>query len=631
MTVAEVTGSSESCTAACTLRSIKTESDATCDGIDDDCSGTPDEDYVPAACGVGACARASRCLGGEEVLCTQGSPAVETCNGVDDNCDGNADEGFAGKACDGEDGDSCALGTVRCDAGGSHCDGDLAPPGNGDLDFEGVSNGDELAGVTDPCASDAPLGPAGFRLGPAAGHAGSGGDVYRSIALDHEQRLVVSGWARSTLGTLRGMVLRFLGDGTLDPTFADGGVWMTTAMEGRNVWLRAVAVDSAGNILVAGAQEQGYDVIPVLLRLDPDGALDDGYGAAGSATGMPQHGFYARAHHAKNGTDCNWPLADTKNHFVALAIDAQDRAVVVGASSYRHIVAENALMARFGADGSLDVEGFNATDARCAGGMRGFHMNGRDAWLSFGTTSSGDDSFRDVAIEPSGRILAVGPANGATDGLIAAFDAGGDLDPSFLYGLRYRIDVVGNSASEPYYRVAIAPAGVPIYAVGFHSREYRALVAQFDQTGYFGSATVPIAADVYGTAVEGGPEKGLFSLAFKVPLYDPGYQISQAAAVDSAGRLVLAIQRGYGGGTAPYASGTIWLARLLKSGAMDSTFGIAGHTTIPTPGQSPYGGGEKDQIWDMAIDARGRIVAVGESAERGLLLRFGSDGLPDKD
>ncbi|MCU0671411.1 MAG: MopE-related protein [Myxococcota bacterium] len=73
--------------------------DATCDGIDDDCDGFDDEDYGPTstACGVGACAAAgaTSCSGGVEVdSCTPGMPAANdaTCDGVDDDCDGSVDE-----------------------------------------------------------------------------------------------------------------------------------------------------------------------------------------------------------------------------------------------------------------------------------------------------------------------------------------------------------------------------------------------------------------------------------------------------------------------------------------------------------------------------------------------------------
>ena len=98
--------------------------DATCDGVDNDCSGATDEDVVAQAtsCGLGACAATglTTCVDGiAGSSCVAGTPAPvdNDCDGVDEDCDGATDEGFApiSRIC----GDSCAGGAAitTCVAG----------------------------------------------------------------------------------------------------------------------------------------------------------------------------------------------------------------------------------------------------------------------------------------------------------------------------------------------------------------------------------------------------------------------------------------------------------------------------------------------------------------------------------
>ncbi|MFT3923323.1 MAG: hypothetical protein QM778_12385 [Myxococcales bacterium] len=77
------------------------DSDATCDGVDDDCDGTRDEDYAVAdtsPCGVGSCRDRSvvaHCDVGGLLACQPGAPLAAndaTADGVDDDCDGAVDE-----------------------------------------------------------------------------------------------------------------------------------------------------------------------------------------------------------------------------------------------------------------------------------------------------------------------------------------------------------------------------------------------------------------------------------------------------------------------------------------------------------------------------------------------------------
>ncbi len=81
-----------------------TGDDADCDGLDNNCNGQTDENFVsePTSCGTGVCAAvgATTCDGGViGDTCTPGRPTTtcdDDCNGLDDNCDGFTDESFVG-------------------------------------------------------------------------------------------------------------------------------------------------------------------------------------------------------------------------------------------------------------------------------------------------------------------------------------------------------------------------------------------------------------------------------------------------------------------------------------------------------------------------------------------------------
>jgi len=68
--------------------------DVTCDGVDDDCDGAVDDDWVGESCGVCGCASEATCVNGVETACTPRPAAAEVCDGLDNNCDCRIDEGL---------------------------------------------------------------------------------------------------------------------------------------------------------------------------------------------------------------------------------------------------------------------------------------------------------------------------------------------------------------------------------------------------------------------------------------------------------------------------------------------------------------------------------------------------------
>jgi hypothetical protein len=121
--------------------------DSTCDGVDDDCDGALDEDYVsvPTACGVGACADAgsTECVGGQVTsTCQPRPPAADdaTCNGVDDDCDGSVDEDFEALQTTCGVGACAATGTRSCVSGQVEDSCSASAPALGDASCDGVDD-----------------------------------------------------------------------------------------------------------------------------------------------------------------------------------------------------------------------------------------------------------------------------------------------------------------------------------------------------------------------------------------------------------------------------------------------------------------------------------------------------------
>jgi hypothetical protein len=105
-----------------------------CDGVDNDCDGSVDEDHANSvtSCGVGACEATGvlECVAGALVAdCQPGTPAAvdAVCDGVDDDCDGSVDEDFPLQSCATGQPGICGPGTTRCEGGLEFCGADQLP------------------------------------------------------------------------------------------------------------------------------------------------------------------------------------------------------------------------------------------------------------------------------------------------------------------------------------------------------------------------------------------------------------------------------------------------------------------------------------------------------------------------
>ncbi len=329
-----------------------------------------------------------------------------------------------------------------------------------------------------------------------------------------------------------------------------------------------VAIDAQGRIVAVGRTD-GPGPNGLIARYTGAGVLDTTFNA-GSVHGAPG---YVNAEDVPGGND--------SNAYSGVAIDAQGRIVAVGQTD-----AANGLIARYTGAGVLDTT-FNETG----------YVNVADA--------PGVNSlvYHGVAIDAQGRIVAVG-ATDNSDGLIARYTAEGVLDTTFnanfvsgAPGYVNAEDVPGGNDSNAYSGVAIDAQG-RIVVVGQTDAPANGLIARytaagvldttFNGTGYVNVADAP----------------GVNSLVY------------HGVAIDAQGRIVVV-------GVTGATDGLI--ARYTAAGLLDATFNGTGYVNV-----ADGAGVNSDYYSGVAIDAQGRIVAVGRTgATDGLIARYTTAGVLD--
>jgi uncharacterized delta-60 repeat protein len=186
---------------------------------------------------------------------------------------------------------------------------------------------------------DSSFGGDGVVETPIPGEGGIEEGRISDVVIQPDGRIVGGGYAfdyESTSAEFIGKfaAIRYLTSGELDPSFGSGGIF-TTRLQGMHSFGRAIALSADGKLILGGTYDTSKDPLeeheaPALIRLNPDGSLDPGFGNGGVVLG---------------------PLASglEEEGLERLAIEPDGKIVTSGSQSL-NAGGENAVVSRYIAD-----------------------------------------------------------------------------------------------------------------------------------------------------------------------------------------------------------------------------------------------------------------------------------------
>ena len=191
---------------------------------------------------------------------------------------------------------------------------------------------------------------------------GSSNDLRNAMALQNDGKILVAG---CSLGSNQDFaVVRYNPDGTLDTGFGNGGN-VITPVGSSNDRGYALALQNDGKILVAGYSYNGSNPDFAVVRYNPDGTLDTGFGSGGKVI---------------------TPVGSSDDFGYAMALQNDGKILVAG-----HIIKSHwdFAVVRYNPGGTLDT---------------GFGSGGK----VITPVGSSDDKGHAIVVQNDGKILVAG-------------------------------------------------------------------------------------------------------------------------------------------------------------------------------------------------------------------------------
>lgn len=288
-----------------------------------------------------------------------------------------------------------------------------------------------------------------------------GDEEATALAITRDGRIVVVG-TRSKDGVFEVVVVRYLGNGTLDTSFNGTGRRVLAFSDGADNFGNAVALELDGRIVIGGTRTNANGSVFAVARLWPDGSFDESLDGNGKKF-------------------IDFGIESGRNAFGNAIAVQDDRKIVVAGTrvgsggadfALARLDPEGALDGGFGSNGKTDID-FGPTDEGSALAIR---PDGRIVMAGTRTTASGSDfaigvlrpdgtpdtTFKGngkattdfgaedrahaLVLQPDNKIVAVGEREGPAgrDFAIARYGEDGLPDASLDSDGKLRIDVQEN-------------------------------------------------------------------------------------------------------------------------------------------------------------------------------------------
>lgn len=385
-----------------------------------------------------------------------------------------------------------------------------------------------------PGALDPSFGTGGTVLTPINGTDDRGFAVTQQT----DGKLVTAGFTNNGTNNDIGLI-RYNPDGSLDAGFGLGGT-VTTPIGSGNESAQAVMMQPDGKILVAGFTHNGSNMDFAVLRYLQNGNLDTTFGTGGITT-----------------TDIL--SGNNQAHSIALQTDGK----ILLAGFYNDGTDDDFAVVRYDSTGTLD--------------------------LTFGGTgivvtdfTGGGDAGRSVAVQPDGKIVVGGWASIGInfDYGIARYNTNGTLDNSFdTDGLNA---VAIGPADDQGYSVVIQPDGkIILTGVTNNGLDQDFGLVRFNTNGSLDNT--------FDT-------DGIVTTDFFV-----GNDLAYSADIQTDGK-ILAAGKVFNGSGFDFG-----LARYLTDGSLDNSFDTDGRVFTNF-------GGANDVGWAVTIQSDERAVVVGSGS-----------------